>query len=67
MEKRIELQNMNDDLLRARSRGSISELKGQEFDRDRYELAKAGKEQVLKVCLLFEGTYRSDNDSVVLV
>jgi hypothetical protein len=49
MEKRMELQSMDDDVLRARGKGSISEMKGQEFDRDRYELARVGKEQVLKV------------------
>jgi hypothetical protein len=49
MEKRMELQAMDDDVLRARGKGSISEMKGQEFDRDRYELARVGKEQVLKV------------------
>ncbi|KAH9876820.1 hypothetical protein IAQ61_002181 [Plenodomus lingam] len=49
MEKHIDLQNFNDDVgLRARHNGSISEAKGKEFDRDRYELAKAGKQQVLK-------------------
>jgi len=50
MEKRIELQTFDDDALRARGNASILESKGkQEFDRDRYELAKAGKQQVLKV------------------
>ena len=51
MEKSIDLQTFDDDLLRARAKGSISESKGQDFDRDRYELARAGKEQVLKVCV----------------
>jgi choline transport protein len=50
MEKNIDLQTFEDDNLRARRRGSISEAKGaQDFDRDRYELARVGKEQVLKV------------------
>lgn len=50
MEKRIDLQGFDDDILRARGKSSISESKGnQEFDRDRYELARVGKQQVLKV------------------
>jgi len=49
MEKRIDLQNFDDVILRSRGRGMLSESKGQEFDRDRYELARVGKEQVLKV------------------
>ena len=48
MEKGIDLQTFDDDL-RARNKGSISESKGQDFDRDRYELARVGKQQVLKV------------------
>lgn len=51
MEKRVELKSFEDDALRSRAKGSISESKGQEFDRDRYELARVGKQQVLKVCL----------------
>ncbi|CAO2652761.1 Nn.00g021720.m01.CDS01 [Neocucurbitaria sp. VM-36] len=47
MEKGIDLQTFDDDL-RARNKGSISESKGQDFDRDRYELARVGKQQVLK-------------------
>jgi choline transport protein len=51
MEKNIDLQTFDDDHLGARRKGSISEAKGaQDFDRDRYELARVGKEQVLKVC-----------------
>jgi len=50
MEKRIDLQAFDDDVLRARRKGSVSESKGQDFDRDRYELARVGKQQVLKVC-----------------
>ena len=50
MEKQIELQRFNHEPLRPRGRGSISEGKGQRFDNDRYELAKVGKKQVLKVC-----------------
>lgn len=50
MEKHIELQRFNHELLRPRGRGSNSEGKGQQFDHDRYELAKVGKKQVLKVC-----------------
>jgi hypothetical protein len=49
MEKHIDLQSFDDDVLRARGKTSISEAKGQDFDRDRYELARVGKQQVLKV------------------
>lgn len=51
MEKQIDLQTFDRDVLRNRTgKDSLSEAKGQEFDRDRYELARVGKEQVLKVC-----------------
>jgi hypothetical protein len=49
MEKSIDLQTFDDNVLRARGRGSVSESKGHDFDRDRYELARVGKQQVLKV------------------
>jgi len=49
MEKHIELQRFGHEPLRPRGRRSISEGKGQQFDHDRYELAKVGKKQVLKV------------------
>ena len=49
MEKRIDLQAFDDDVLRTRAKGSVSESKGQAFDNDRYELARVGKQQVLKV------------------
>ncbi|EOA90567.1 uncharacterized protein SETTUDRAFT_29418 [Exserohilum turcica Et28A] len=49
MEKRIGLQNLDNDILRARDRRLVvAETKGHDFDRDRYELARVGKEQVLK-------------------
>ncbi|EDU44363.1 PotE Amino acid transporter [Pyrenophora tritici-repentis] len=48
MEKRINLQTFDDDSLRVRGKNSVSDSKGQGFDRDRYELARVGKEQVLK-------------------
>ncbi|XP_014552009.1 hypothetical protein COCVIDRAFT_111346 [Bipolaris victoriae FI3] len=49
MEKRIHLQNIDDEgVIRPRERRLVSQSKGQEFDRDRYELARVGKEQVLK-------------------
>ncbi|KAG9191682.1 hypothetical protein G6011_10416 [Alternaria panax] len=48
MEKHIDLQTFDDEILRQRGRGSISEGKGQQFDRDKYELARVGKKQVLK-------------------
>jgi choline transport protein len=65
MEKRIDLQTFGDDHLRARGKDSMSESKGQEFDRDRYELARVGKEQVLKVRFTFaDGVPGSDRLSV---
>jgi hypothetical protein len=54
MDKHIDLQTFNHELLRPRGRVSISKGKGQQFDRDRYELARVGKEQVLKVCSISE-------------
>lgn len=58
MEKRIGLQNLDNDILRARDRRLVvAETKGHDFDRDRYELARVGKEQVLKVS--FGRTYSS--------
>lgn len=54
MEKHVELRNINGEMLRnRRDKDSISDTKGQEFDRDRYELARVGKEQVLKVGICF--------------
>ncbi|KAF1960761.1 amino acid transporter [Byssothecium circinans] len=48
MEKTIDLQTFEDEF-RQRAKSSVSEAKGvNDFDRDRYELARAGKEQVLK-------------------
>lgn len=50
MEKHIDLQTFGDDTVRARGNGSLSESKSkQDFDQDRYELARVGKQQVLKV------------------
>lgn len=50
MEKRIHLQNIDDEgVLQPRERRLVSGSKVQQFDRDRYELARVGKEQVLKV------------------
>jgi choline transport protein len=48
MEKNIDLQSFDDDGLRARGKGSISETQKQEY-RDRLDLARVGKQQVLKV------------------
>jgi len=69
MEKHIGLQTFDRDALRNRAgKDSLSEAKGQEFDRDRYELAKVGKEQVLKVCTRStRGAHSADIDSVALV
>jgi hypothetical protein len=51
MEKNMDLQHFDDDGLRARGKGSISDQKkAGDFDQDRYDLARVGKEQVLKVC-----------------
>lgn len=50
MEKAIDLQTFDDDILRQRGKSSVSDAKGaSDFDRDRYELARVGKKQVLKV------------------
>jgi choline transport protein len=51
MEKHHELQDLDRHtvLRNRREKDSLSGVKGQEFDRDRYELARVGKEQVLKV------------------
>ncbi|KAJ4359907.1 uncharacterized protein N0V89_000464 [Didymosphaeria variabile] len=48
MEKALEFQTLDDDGVRQRGGGSISEMKPVSFDRDRYELARVGKQQVLK-------------------
>jgi choline transport protein len=45
----IGLQTFGNDAIRARGGGSISESKDKDFDQDRYELARVGKQQVLKV------------------
>jgi choline transport protein len=47
MEKSIDLHTLDDELRHRRL--SASEGKGSDFDRDRYDLARAGKQQVLKV------------------
>lgn len=51
MEKHHELQDLDRHVMlrNRREKDSLSGVKGQEFDRDRYELARVGKEQVLKV------------------
>lgn len=48
MEKTVELQALEDEVLHRRGR-TASDPKAASFDRDRYELARAGKQQVLKV------------------
>lgn len=51
MEKTIELQTLDEEVLHHRRRGSVTQSKAaSDFDRDRYELARVGKQQVLKVC-----------------
>jgi choline transport protein len=52
MDKPIDLQTFDDDL-RQRTKSSVSEAKANDFNRDRYELARAGKKQVLKVGSIF--------------
>ena len=66
MEKHVELADFNNDGLRnRRDKDSISEAKGADFDRDRYELARVGKEQVLKVChRVVESSFIADIHSV---
>jgi hypothetical protein len=60
MEKTMDLQTLDDELRHRRL--SASEAKGGEFDRDRYELARAGKQQVLKVSTgkLMTSTHNAD-------
>ncbi|PSN69517.1 amino acid transporter [Corynespora cassiicola Philippines] len=48
MEKHIELQTLDDAVLRSRGKGPITDSKPHGFDRDQYELARIGKKQVLK-------------------
>jgi hypothetical protein len=52
MEKTIELQTLDEEVLHRRRNASVSESKApSDFDRDRLELARVGKKQVLKVGL----------------
>jgi hypothetical protein len=51
MEKTIDLHTFDDELRQRKT--SVSEAKGADFDRDKYELARAGKKQVLKVSTRF--------------
>ena len=53
MEKTLEFQTLDDEGVRQRGGGSLSEAKPVSFDKDRYELARVGKQQVLKVCNVF--------------
>lgn len=58
MEKTIELQTLDDEVVHRRRMASVSESKAaSDFDRDRYELARAGKKQVLKVGHTFQEAY----------
>jgi hypothetical protein len=73
MEKHVELQAFDRDVLRHRlEKDSISDLKGGGFDNDRdrqdqLELARVGKKQVLKVCThLSWGVRVADSYSVAL-
>lgn len=49
MEKSIDLQNFDHNAFQHQGRDSVSESKGRDVDRDRLELARVGKTQVLKV------------------
>ena len=53
MEKTLEFQTLDDEGVRQRDGGSLSEAKPVSFDKDRYELARVGKQQVLKVGNVF--------------
>ena len=66
MEKAIEFQTLDDDGVRQRGTGSLSEAKPASFDRDRYELARVGKQQVLKVSGFSYVKGSSDRLSVAL-
>jgi choline transport protein len=67
MEKVVELQTLDEEVLQFRSQRSLSESKMVgDFDRDRYELARAGKQQVLKVCIFISiSKFILTSDSVV--
>ena len=50
MEKTVELQTLDEEILNRRRNASIAESKApSDYDRDRLELARVGKQQVLKV------------------
>jgi len=50
MEKVVELQTLDEEVLHFRGQHSLPESKMVgDFDHDRYDLARAGKQQVLKV------------------
>jgi hypothetical protein len=51
MEKTVELHALDDEVLDHRRKSSVPSKPASDFDRDRYELARAGKQQVLKVSL----------------
>lgn len=70
MEKHHELQDLDRHavLRNRREKDSLSGVKGQEFDRDRYELARVGKEQVLKVrSQVLSSTRKAHRNSAALV
>jgi choline transport protein len=53
MDKTVELRTLDDEVLHHRGKGSIAESKPPtDFDRDRYDLARVGKKQVLKASVL---------------
>ena len=63
MDKPIELQTLDDELhLRARTSVMGSKV-ASDFDRDRYDLARAGKQQVLKVRLVQRLSKRKETHS----
>ena len=70
MEKHHELQDLDRHavLRNRREKDSLSGVKGQEFDRDRYELARVGKEQVLKVrSQILSSMHKAHHHSAALV
>ena len=51
MDKAVELRTLEDEIVRERKPPDMKF--GNEFDRDKYELAKTGKKQVLKARIFY--------------
>lgn len=59
MEKTIQLQTLDEAAINHRGKPSVSESKApSDFDRDKNELARVGKKQVLKVCKIKDLKFR---------